>query len=656
MRRAASWLVVAALATPAGARDLPAWLEAARATVSPAAGPAVPFHLLLHEREVHCSAKGRNLIVDRAAVRVLARSGAPEAMRVRVDYDRTSARVRELHAWLVAPDGHVTVFDDHDAVDVSVAEWGSLKTDARARVLQIGREVPPADALPGTVFGWEWAVEEEPLFADQVFGFGSDVPTAVERFRLQLPAGVEPRVLAFGNDIPPPMREGDTWRWERRDVPALAEEAASATGAAWHHAFVVTPRVSPGASPMPGRSFSSWGEVSRWLVDLSEASTAPSSSIVAAARAGASSTPLERARTLGRSVQAINYVSVAVGLVRGEGYRPHPAAEVQQAGYGDCKDKANLFCALARAAGLEAWLVSASTEGRDHVRPEWPSPAQFDHCIAALRVPEGTALDAVVEKTPLGSLLFFDATDPYTPMGSLPERLQGSWVLLEDADRGALLRLPAANARRARSRWTFRASIDSTGAMDGTWDAVLRGGDAHEERLMWSAGETSARQGCERMFADWLGGCRIEDLEHEDLPDSDAVHNRLRVRADRFGRRMGERMVAFRMAPAVAAFEWDSRDTTRRTPVALAAWARTDSIVLRLPGGWRADELPEPVAEARDFGEFRARWAMAGDELTATFETRLEPVTLPPGRYRELLAFGDAVRRAQRTSVVLVHP
>src|SRR5262249_33387701 len=156
---------------------------------------------------------------------------------------------------------------------------------------------------------------------------------------------------------------------------------------------------------------------------------------------------------------------------------------------------------------------SASTEGRDHVRPEWPSPGQFDHCIAALKVPEGTHLGAVQEGTPFGALLFFDPTDPFTPLGGLPENLQGSWGLLEDTEKGALLRLPVADERR--TQWTFRASIDSTGTLSGTWTSVLRGSAARDQRADWSVGETTTRERIERTLADWLGGSRVEGLGAE---------------------------------------------------------------------------------------------------------------------------------------------
>src|SRR5262249_6884089 len=218
-------------------------------------------------------------------------------------------------------------------------------------------------------------------------------------------------------------------------------------------------------------------------------------------------------------------------------------------------------------------------------------------------------------------------------------------------EKGALLRLPVADERR--TQWTFRASIDSTGTLSGTWTSVLRGSAARDQRADWSVGETTTRERIERTLADWLGGSRVEGLGAEDDPDSNAFRLRLEVRADRFGRQMGDRMLAFRTAPTVGSFDWESTDTTRSTPVALTARARRDSVVFRRPGGWRVADVPEPVSQERDFGVFHARWDVTGDELTFTLVTRVRPMTLPPGRYRELLAFADAVRRARRTQVVL---
>jgi hypothetical protein len=219
--------------------------RAVRREPSPAAGPKLHAHRLLHERFVHCAAKGRTLVVDRGAIRLLDRQALDQA-RVAISYDRASARVRDLKAWLIEDTGRVTALENNDAVDVTNADWGSLKTDQRARVLV-------ADgAGPGAVFGWEWTVEEEPLFADHWFAFGAGVPTALERFQLELPAGVEPSVRAFGNDVPARRAAATPGFGKRRDVPALATEAASATGPTWRREFVSRRARPPGPSRCPG--------------------------------------------------------------------------------------------------------------------------------------------------------------------------------------------------------------------------------------------------------------------------------------------------------------------------------------------------------------------------------------------------------------------
>src|SRR5262249_41680786 len=161
-RRVAACLLAAGLATAAAAKDMPAWLEAARGTASPAPSATGPAHRLLHERHVTCATKGRNVIVDRGAVRLLDRQASAEA-RVAIAYDRGSARVRDLQAWLVTADGRVTQLGAGQAVDVSLAQWGSLKTDQRARGLVA------AGAAAGGGFGRGGAGGGGPPFPPPLF-------------------------------------------------------------------------------------------------------------------------------------------------------------------------------------------------------------------------------------------------------------------------------------------------------------------------------------------------------------------------------------------------------------------------------------------------------------------------------------------------------
>ena len=143
--------------------------------------------------------------------------------------------------------------------------------------------------------------------------------------------------------------------------------------------------------------------------------------------AAGAQTEMDRIKAIARYVQKIQYISIQVGVGRGGGYVPHSATEVFAKSYGDCKDKANFMRAMLSALKIQAYLVSITADDPSYVRAEWASPHQFNHCIIAIKIGDETKADAVVTHPKLGRLLIFDPTDPYTPVGDLPEPEQGSF-------------------------------------------------------------------------------------------------------------------------------------------------------------------------------------------------------------------------------------
>ena len=93
---------------------------------------------------------------------------------------------------------------------------------------------------------------------------------------------------------------------------------------------------------------------------------------------------------------------------------PHSAFEVLARLYGDCKDRANLVSALARACGISVSM--AFSTAIPYVTMDAVHPALFDHVICCY---EGG-------QTPL----FFDPTARFLTIGTLPEYLIGQKALI----------------------------------------------------------------------------------------------------------------------------------------------------------------------------------------------------------------------------------
>jgi len=94
----------------------------------------------------------------------------------------------------------------------------------------------------------------------------------------------------------------------------------------------------------------------------------------------------ERARAALEFIQdEIRYVSLSSGV---NSYQPYPIAEVIERGFGDCKDKARMLCAVFRELGFDAWPALVNTGARHRIGDWLPSVGAFDHVIVLAEVAE----------------------------------------------------------------------------------------------------------------------------------------------------------------------------------------------------------------------------------------------------------------------------
>ncbi len=110
---------------------------------------------------------------------------------------------------------------------------------------------------------------------------------------------------------------------------------------------------------------------------------------------------------------------------------PETSVDVAKKRYGDCKDLACLFIALARRAGFEGHPALARMQEGPLLERDLTGPPRdrFDHVIVALRLERSLGLPAEVV-TPTGRYLLVDPTDPFTPIGQLSDAHRDSRVLI----------------------------------------------------------------------------------------------------------------------------------------------------------------------------------------------------------------------------------
>lgn len=218
-------------------------------------------------------------------------------------------------------------------------------------------------------------------------------------------------------------------------------------------------------------TFHNWQEVGHWYGELarSQVAVTPQIQAKAAELTKGLSSDDDKIRALYDFVSThYHYVSLSFGIGR---YQPHPAEDVFENEYGDCKDKHTLLAALLKAAGYDAWpaLINASYMKID---PDLPSPGQFDHVITV--VPRGS------------NLLWLDTTPGVSPFGLLLANLRDRQALVMPTDKPAqLMTTPANPPFPSVQTFTAKGSLDSNGTLSAHMQSSSSGDMGVLERYVF---------------------------------------------------------------------------------------------------------------------------------------------------------------------------
>jgi transglutaminase-like putative cysteine protease len=148
----------------------------------------------------------------------------------------------------------------------------------------------------------------------------------------------------------------------------------------------LTPPWEITAAEVQFTEFESWAEVAELFTPLYETEQALPEDLEAsiAQLAATCTTPAERAAETLRFVQShLRYLALSIGE---GGLQPRAIETAWTSRYGDCKDAARLYVAIARRLGLDACPALVNTRQGEGLADWLPSASAFDHCIVRVVV------------------------------------------------------------------------------------------------------------------------------------------------------------------------------------------------------------------------------------------------------------------------------
>lgn len=640
--------VVPLISAVAFADEPPAWLKQAAAMSVPTYSKEVHAVVLHDESRKTVDNDGKIVTVSWQAIRILAREGRNQA-QARENYNTGSGKIKEMRAWLIRPTGEIKTYGKKETMDMALAE-NDVYNETREKLISA-----KDDADAGCVFGYEIITEEREVFSQFVWYFQSFSPVILSRITLALPQGWQAKSLPFNCDKVEPVVSGSTYTWEMRNLPAFEKELASPGISRLVASLAIT--IFPGeGKATPLKTFGSWKDVSRYTSELSDPQAAFNEPMTAKARelTASAKTEYERIQAIGRYAQNVNYISIQVNVGRGGGYRPHTAADVFNKNYGDCKDKANLMRAMLKSLGIESYPVSIYSGDPTYVRPEWPSPQQFNHCIIAVKVSDETNAATIVNHSSLGRLLIFDPTDEDTPVGDLPDHEQGSFALIVAGNAGELMKMPVTPPEANRLERKIEAELGADGALTAAVHEQSFGQAAVDERRGF---KQFARPQFNKLIEQWITATAPSASVSKIEPADDARGGKFSLdvefKSPAYAQTMRGKLLVFKPAIVSRRSAVFLTSKERKHPVVLEAKAYTETVKIKLPAGFEVDETPDAAELTQPFGSYAVSYEVKDGNLIFKRSLILKAITIPADQYATVRTFFERIRAAEQSPVVL---
>ncbi len=630
-------------------QKLPVWLQQATVARPPSYEKNVRAVVLHTEQNVSVDGNGSLVTVEKYAVKILTREGRQDAVGLSFYLSKFS-EVREIEGWLIAPSGSVKSYGKKEVVD-RISDPDDIYDEGRIKIIDAS-----SDADIGYIFGFTSTTQDRPLFYQDKYAFQDDLPTLVSRYSLSVPDGWKATSVTFNQPDIRPHVSGNVYTWELRDLPPISDEPMSPS-------FVnIAPRIAINYSPSSGsqpvnRTFADWLDVSRWATGLYDPQLVVDDSIAIKAKelTANATTELEKIRAVGTFVQNLQYISIDIGVGHGNGMRPRPSNTVLSRGYGDCKDKANLMRALLKILKIDAYPIAIYSGDPNYVRAEWASPSQFNHCIIAVRVSASTAGPTIIEHKKLGRLLIFDATDPFTPVGDLPNYLQGSYGLIIAGENGDLAKMPVTPPDFNVWNRETEVSLAGDGAIKGLIRESIRGQESRLPRTLFrSLSGQDFNKAIERWLTNGATASRLEKLTPKDDQANATFEMSVEFSAPKYAQLMQNRLLVFKPVVASRTDSVYLTEKSRKQPIVLDSSSFREKVTVNLPEGFAVDEMPDPVSLETAFGRYATTYEVKDKKLVFTRALTTMRTVVAVDRYDEIREFFTKMLKAEQSPVVLI--
>jgi hypothetical protein len=560
---------------------------------------------------------------------------ARDLAEVNLPYNASYQDIRVLSARTIKKDGTVVDVKPGDIRVSSPYHDYLMYDDAQG----VGFSMPAIEDECTIDYTWEEVTR--PLLMPGQFwtywGFSGLEPVGLCRYVLKAPAEKKLNFKVYNDDTLKPVvtlsTDGKfkTYTWERSNLKPIDVEPGM-------------PRMSEVGSWMEVSSLESWQDVAHWFWGLQSPQARATPAIEATVNeliAGKSSDD-DKARAIYDWVaNRTRYVGLEFGL---SAFRPHPATDVHDKRYGDCKDKANLLITMLGLAGIKAKPVLLHADERRPASEGLPSLNAFNHCIAVADVS--------------GKEVWLDATAETCAYGDIPYSDRGVQALIVGEGKGEFKTIPIYQPQENGAHVQAKIVLQGDGSAEADYVVSMLGESGQSLRANVRARTPAERKDMmEKMAQRFANG---GSLKTYDLPDG----------TDKTG------PYVFKMATSAPAFA-EIADDLLIVPIGIASsapqanpytqdkrvWPIVEEdastthseTVLVLPAGYVAGNLPADLNMTNALQDYHRKLTKSADGRTITIvsDMTVRPGRIPAADYGKLKDYYNALVKAANQKIVV---
>ncbi len=554
---------------------------------------------------------------------------------VQLPYDSAYQQVTLLEARTVQPDGTVLTVTPSDIHHGSPAAEFAMYDDAAALLFSM------PGIVDNCVIDYRYKVVTKPFVIPGTYsmywGFSDSEPVVLSSYKLHVPAAHIPKYAVYNAPfLKPEVSTSDGGKienltWTIRNIPPVKLEPA----------MPMAPLVR---SWMQISSIPSWNTIADWFHRLQAPQSVPTPAmrkLAATLTRGCKSDEEKAEKLFTWTSQKVRYVGLELGL---SAYRPHPAGEVCDNLYGDCKDKANLLISLLAVEHITAFPALLHANDPLPIEGQLPTLSAFNHCIVRALIG--------------GRWIWLDPTASDCPYGDIPAADRGSQALVVKGSTGAFETVPPFTTSNNGSDIVFNVQMNSPTVANVTCTLTLRGVVAQSLRGILRRVPVPKQKDEVNSIAQSLGLQSGVNTFHVIDGDRGApLLLTITMNPSTFGKIIGNMV----MLPVYSAMSGTAQHNPYTSPkrvwpiVSLNASHLTTKTLITLPKSWRVADIPPPVRLEDPLQQYTRAITTTnnGTDIVVTDEYIQNAGTTPASAYHSVQAFWSGLLKVSG-DVILV--